>query len=188
MTSEAARLSTLVSQLLDLSRLQAGAAEPRRDWCSVEEIVRETIAALDPPPGKFELRFDRGMPFVRADAAQLERAFANLLANSLRHSEDAPVSVQVSEHGGRIVVRVSNQGPGIPAAELERIFEPFYRGDTRRPHSGSGLGLAIVKGFVEANGGTVHAESLPGQGATFVVDLPVESVPAPRQEPAGSTT
>lgn len=177
-TTEAARLSTLVSQLLDLSRLQAGAAEPRRDWCSVEEIVREAIAQLDAPPEKFEVHFDRGMPFVRADAAQLERAFANLLANSLRHSEGAAVTVQVRETSGRIVVRVSNHGPGIPAAQLERIFEPFYRGDTRRPHSGSGLGLAIVKGFVEANGGSVHAESLPGQGATFVVDLPVERSPA----------
>lgn len=177
-TEEAARLSTLVSQLLDLSRLQAGAAEPRRDWCSIEEIVREAIEQLDSPSEKFAMNFDPETPLVRADAAQLERAFANLLANSVRHSADKPVSVQVHAGRERIVVRVSNQGPGIPSAELSRIFEPFYRGDKQTGHSGSGLGLAIVKGFVEANQGTVRAESLPGQGATFVVELPVESMPA----------
>ncbi len=187
-TEEAARLSTLVSQLLDLSRLQAGAAEPRRDWCSVDEIVREAIAQLDSSAEKFAMNVDPETPLLRADAAQLERAFANLLANSVRHAGDKPVSVQV--HGGRdrIVVRVSNQGPGIPSAELSRIFEPFYRGDHQAGHSGSGLGLAIVKGFVEANGGAVRAESLPGQGATFVVELPVETVPAASGEPAESAS
>ncbi len=177
-TSEAARLSTLVSQLLDLSRLQAGAAQPRRDWCSVEEIIREAIVQLEAPREAFSASFDRSLPLIRADAAQLERAFANLLSNSLRHSEGAPVSVQVAKSTGRIVVRVSNRGPGIPAAELERIFEPFYRAGDDTPHSGSGLGLAIVRGFVEANDGNVRAESLPGQGATFVIELPIESEPA----------
>ncbi|MBJ7354738.1 MAG: DUF4118 domain-containing protein [Thermoleophilaceae bacterium] len=185
-TEEAARLSTLVNQLLDLSRLQAGAAEPRRDWCSVEEIVREAIEQLDAPAEKFNVNFDPDTPLVRADAAQLERAFANLLANSVRHSADKPVSVQVHAGRERIVVRVSNQGPGIPSAELPRIFEPFYRGDQQTGHSGSGLGLAIVKGFVEANDGTVRAESLPGQGATFVVELPIEAMPAASGEPARS--
>ena len=177
-SDETARLSTLVSQLLDLSRLQAGAAEPRRDWCSVDEILRETIQQLGAPEGKIVVGLDHDLPLVRADAAQLERAFANLLANSVRHSVDKPVSVQVHAGRERIVVRVSNQGPGIPSAELSRIFEPFYRGDQQAGHSGSGLGLAIVKGFVEANGGNVRAESLPGQGATFVLELPVEAVPA----------
>lgn len=187
-TEEAARLSTLVSQLLDLSRLQAGAAEPRRDWCSIEEIVREAIEQLGEPAEKFDVAFDPDTPLLRADAAQLERAFANLLANSIRHSVDKPVSVQVHAGRERIVVRVSNQGPGIPGAELSRIFEPFYRGMTRAGHSGSGLGLAIVKGFVEANDGDVRAESLPGQGATFIVELPVERTPAAAGETAGSTS
>jgi two-component system sensor histidine kinase KdpD len=155
--------------------LQAGAAVPHADWCSVEEILREALAQLDPPDQKVQVAFDAGLPLIRADAAQLERAFANLLANSLRHSVDMPVSVQAHASAGRIAIRVSNRGPGIPSAELERIFEPFYRGEDSN-HVGSGLGLAIVKGFVEANGGHVLAESLPGQGATFVVELPVEMV------------
>lgn len=180
-TGEAARLGALVSQLLDLSRLEAGAAEPHSDWCSIEEIVREAIAQMDRDE-VFEVAFERGLPLLRADAAQLERAFANLLSNSLRHAEGKPVSVQVRETTGRIVVRVSNQGPGIPVTELERIFEPFYRAGERGTHSGSGLGLAIVKGFVEANGGSVRAESLPGQGATFSVELPIERAPAAAPE------
>lgn len=176
-TSEAARLSTLVSQLLDLSRLQAGAAEPRRDWCSIEELVRESVRGLQLSPEIVEATFEDSLPLVRADAAQLERAFANLIANAVRHSGAEPVQVNAHETNGRIVVRVSNRGPAIPAEELDRIFEPFFRGRDAAPAGGSGLGLAIVKGFVEGNDGSVHAESLPGQGATFIVELPIEPAP-----------
>ena len=72
-------------------------------------------------------------------------------------------------------MRVVDRGPGVPAVERDRIFEPFYRGDSRNGHRGSGLGLAIVRGFIEANGGRVWVESLPGQGSTFVVELPLEN-------------
>jgi len=83
--------------------------------------------------------------------------------------------------GDRLIVRVVDRGPGIPPAQLERVFEPFYRAGTARGgRRGSGLGLAIARGFVEANGGTLHVESLPGQGATFVFELPLErSAPTP---------
>ena len=183
-TAEAARLSTLVDQLLDLSRLQAGAAAPHRDWCSLEEIVREVVAQLGIEQGKITVSFTEDFPLVRADAAQLERAFANLLGNSLRYSLDKPVSVQGFESGRGVTVRVSNRGPGIPHERIERIFEPFYQVE-QSGHAGSGLGLAIVKGFVEGNGGAVRAESLPGQGATFVVELPVDGA---RDEPPVAST
>ncbi|MGH2907125.1 MAG: sensor histidine kinase, partial [Solirubrobacterales bacterium] len=176
-TEEAARLSTLVDQLLDLSRLQAGAATPRRDWCSVEEIVREAAEQLDPPrgdpPATVQIDFASDMPLVLADAAQLENSFANLLRNAVRHAAGAPVRVQGHATAEAVSITFSNQGPGIDPAELTRIFEPFYQG-AGASHAGSGLGLAIVKGFVEANGGTVHAESLPGRGATFIVELPLD--------------
>ena len=94
-----------------------------------------------------------------------------------------PVKVRARVGGGRMIVRVIDRGPGIPPERLERIFEPFYRDDERRAHPGSGLGLAIVRGFVEANGGRVWAESLPGQGTAFVVELPL---PAPRSRRRGS--
>jgi two-component system sensor histidine kinase KdpD len=175
---EAERLNSLVEKLLDLSRLQAGAAEPRPDWVSVDEILREAASALDPAGKRFALAIDANLPLIRADGAQLERAFANLMENAARYSGSEPVSVRARVVGERLMVRVVDRGPGIPAPELTRIFEAFYR----RPggtHTGSGLGLAIVKGFVEANGGRVWAESLPGQGTSFVVALPLEPARVP---------
>jgi two-component system, OmpR family, sensor histidine kinase KdpD len=171
-TAEASRLSRLVDKLLDLSRLQAGAAEPRRDWCSIDEVLRAAVDELG-ADGDFELAIEGDLPLLRADAVQLERAFVNLLENGRRYSSGLPVTVRASSTGDRITVRVVDHGPGIASAELGRIFEPFYRASDGSEHDGSGLGLAIVKGFVEANGGKVSARSLPGQGTTFVVDLPV---------------
>ena len=169
-TSESARLAQLVDKLLELSRLQAGAAEPHRDWCSVEEVLREAAASTGLPDDRLRLSVDRDLPLILADGAQLERAFANLLENAARHSGAEPVSVRARVSGGRLLVRVVDRGPGIALADRERIFEPFFRG---RDGGGSGLGLAIVRGFVEANGGHVHVESLPGQGSSFVVELPL---------------
>jgi K+-sensing histidine kinase KdpD len=194
---EASRMSRLVDKLLDLSRLQGGAAEPRAEWCSVDEVLRVAIDET-PHAAGWSVGIDPQLPLIRADAAQLERAFANLLENAARHGGDHPVAVRaravggtVGGVGGRLLVRIVDRGPGIPESERERIFEPFYRGGGSEAggarsadddHTGSGLGLAVVRGFVEANGGRVWAESLPGQGATFVVELPLaadaaESVP-----------
>jgi two-component system, OmpR family, sensor histidine kinase KdpD len=186
---EAQRLSRLVDKLLDLSRLEARTAEPRVEWCSVEEVVQAAIDELALPAGTFSLSIDADLPLIRADAAQLERAFANLLENSARHAGGHPVSVRARAVGPRIIVRIVDRGPGIPAAEKARIFEPFYQAteELHNGHRGSGLGLAIVRGFVEANGGRVWVESLPGQGATFVVELPLEPVAAPPPAAAPGT-
>jgi two-component system, OmpR family, sensor histidine kinase KdpD len=171
---EAERLSALIDKLLDLSRLQSGRAEPRRDWTSLEEVV---LAARDELPEHIDVRIsvEPDVPPIRADAAQLERAFANLLENAWRYSDGLPVSVHVRRAGRHVVARVVDQGPGIARAEQTRIFEPFYRGSQpgQRRWGGSGLGLAIVKGFVEANGGTVAVDSLPGQGTSFVISFDV---------------
>jgi len=179
---EAQRLSRLIDDLLDLSRLEADAAEPNREWCSVEEVVRAAIDDLGHPAGAFKLAIDNDLPPVKADAAQLERAFANLLQNAQRHSGGHPVSVRARDVGGRILLRVVDRGPGIPQAQRERIFEPFYRSGTKTTgHRGSGLGLAIVRGFVEANGGKVWVESLPDQATSFVVELPLEAPQAAKR-------
>jgi two-component system sensor histidine kinase KdpD len=175
---ESRRLARLVDQLLDLARLESGTAEPREDWTSLEEVIR---AAVDDTgaPGRVRLSIAADLPLIRADAAQLQRAFANLIENALRYSDDHPVSVRARISGGRILMRVVDQGPGIPIAEQERIFTPFYRAPGA-PGQGSGLGLAIVRGLVQANGGHVRVESLPGQGTSFVVDLPLPaSAPVP---------
>jgi two-component system, OmpR family, sensor histidine kinase KdpD len=171
---EAERLSALIDKLLDLSRLQSGRAEPRREWTSLEEVVLAAREALAEPV-EVRISADPDLPPIRADAAQLERAFANLLENASRYSGGLPVSVHLRRTGSRVVARVVDQGPGIRRAEQSRIFEPFYRGSppARHRRSGSGLGLAIAKGFVEANGGTISVDSLPGQGTSFVISFEV---------------
>jgi two-component system, OmpR family, sensor histidine kinase KdpD len=202
---ETRRLSRLVDNLLDLSRLEAGAAEPRRDWTSVEELIRAALRELAAGTEEFTLSIDRDLPLVSVDPAQMERAFVNVLENARRHSGGHPVSVRAravrslagasrrpaatdgdGEHldgnrpaGDRVIVRVVDRGPGIPPAQLERVFEPFYRAGTPGgEHRGSGLGLAIARGFAEANAASLHVESLPEQGATFVFELPLEVAPA----------
>ena len=172
--AESARLSKLVDQLLDLSRLEGGHAQPRPDWCSIEEIVTSAVEDLGERAGLVKVALDPDIPFVRADPAQLERAIANLLDNAVRFSVDDHALVRGRALRDRVAIRVVDRGPGVPHGELERIFEPFYQGPDDRPHEGSGLGLAIVRGLVEVNGGRVWAESMPGQGTTFVIELPLE--------------
>jgi two-component system sensor histidine kinase KdpD len=197
---ETQRLSRLVDNLLDLSRLEAGAAEPRREWVSVDELIRASVAEVGAPPQDFSLSIDMDLPLVRIDAVQMERALVNVMENARRHSGGHPVSVRARAvrslgsarraapvapdegdepasraRGDRVIVRIVDRGPGIPPAQLERVFEPFYRAGTPGgEHRGSGLGLAIARGFTESNGGTLHVESLPGQGATFVFELPLD--------------
>ncbi len=174
--SEGERLASLVEKLLDLSRLQAGSARPSREWVSVEDVVLAARDGLRQPHPEVRLAIPDALPPVRADAAQLERAIANLLENACRYAAAGPVSVNARHSGATVIIDVVDQGPGIPQAELERIFEPFYRGPGAGDSgwSGSGLGLAIARGFVEAGGGTLQAQSLPGQGTHFSVTLPLE--------------
>jgi two-component system, OmpR family, sensor histidine kinase KdpD len=170
-SSESERLDRLVANLLDLSRLQSGSAEPRSDWVSPEECARAAVASAGEPGRAVGVSIDGEVPLIQADAAQLERAIANVVDNAVRHGGDGPVSVRVHSTGPRVLVRVSDRGPGIPREELERIFEPFHRLENGAG-GGSGLGLAIARGFVEANGGRLRAESAPGRGTTFIVDMP----------------
>jgi K+-sensing histidine kinase KdpD len=169
---EGERLSHLVENLLDMSRLDAGTAEPHREPIDLAEVLDSArTAAVD--PDSIRLAIESDLPMVDADAAQLERAFENLFDNAIRHSGGKPVQARSRKVGDAVVVRVVDQGPGIPENEWQRIFEPFQRGDDGRDKAGSGLGLAIVKGFVEANRGEIRIESMPGQGTSFVVTFPV---------------
>ena len=155
---EGERLSHLVENLLDMSRLETGKAEPHRepvDLTEVLEAARDGVAE----PESIRLGLDAELPLVDADAAQLERAFANLLENAVRYGSGRPVLIRSRLVGGDIVVRVVDQGPGISERDRQRIFEPFQRGEAA--NAGSGLGLAIARGFVEANGGEIAVESLP---------------------------
>jgi K+-sensing histidine kinase KdpD len=184
--AESTRLSRLVDKLLDLSRLEGGHAQPRPDWCSIEEVVTAAVEDLGERGELVRVSLDRDLPLVRADAAQLERALANLLDNAVRFSGGEQALVRARPLRDRVAIRVVDRGPGVPQVDLERIFEPFYQGAGDRPHEGSGLGLAIVRGLVEVNGGRVWAESTPGQGTTFVVELPLEPLAAPAPVAQGS--
>jgi len=178
--TEAGRLDAVIDKLLDLSRLEAGSAAPREDWCEIGELLHaatEDVERRDPGGGTFTFALHGELPLVRADPAQIERVFVNLLENARRYSAGRPVSVRAKVVGERLIVRIVDQGPGIPSADQRHVFEPFFRVVTadraHTTHGGSGLGLAIAKGFVEANGGRIWVESVPGQGSSFVVELPV---------------
>jgi two-component system, OmpR family, sensor histidine kinase KdpD len=172
--SETERLSRLVENLLDLSRLQAGRAEPTLSWSSIEEIVRAAVDSVSAGDEHFDIALDEGLPPLKCDPTQLERALANVLENSARFADDRRVNVSANATGRWLTLRVSDHGPGIASEELERIFEPFHR-SIGEPAGGSGLGLAIARGFVEANGGRLRAESVSGDGSTFVFQLPLPS-------------
>jgi two-component system sensor histidine kinase KdpD len=180
---ESVRLAKLVDDLLDLSKIQAGAVAPRPDWCDLSDVVASAVAHL-PDTQPIELALPLDLPLVQADAAQLERVFSNLLENAIKFSPPgAPVRITGGVAGDRVTVRITDRGRGIPAQQRARVFEPFFRGRTDRSPvaagSGSGLGLAIVKGFVEANGGRILLQTGTDQGTSFAVSFPVARQPAP---------
>jgi K+-sensing histidine kinase KdpD len=168
--AEGNRLSRLVENLLDMSRLEAGKADPHREAVDLAEVLDAAREGVS-DPAAVRLAIDPDLPMVEADAAQLERAFANLIENAIRYGAGRPVSARSRVVEDKVVVRVVDQGPGIPERDWQRIFAPFQRGDDAK--TGTGLGLAIARGFVEANGGEIAIESLPGQGTSFVVSLPL---------------
>ncbi|HUB75640.1 MAG TPA: ATP-binding protein, partial [Solirubrobacteraceae bacterium] len=176
----ATRLSRLVEKLLDLSLLQAGGAARQHESFSLEDVIHEAAAhvASEGALAPLRISIDEDLPSLAGDPGQIERAFANLLENAARYSGGKPVAVRAHAAGERVRVRIVDQGPGIRQSELERIFLPFYRSPGDLPgHQGSGLGLAIARGFIELAGGRVTAESLPGQGTTFTVELPLAPSP-----------
>jgi two-component system sensor histidine kinase KdpD len=184
---EGERMADLVEKLLDLSVLQAGRAAPRQEWLSVTEVIEAARDGLDPRAARMVRIFsDPDLPEIRGDAAQLERVIANLLENAARFSPTVTVNARAA--ADKVVISVVDQGPGISPADRERIFEPFYRASSDT--AGSGLGLAIARGFVEAGGGSIRVDSHPGQGASFVVSLPLDPpappapAPTPTPEPA----
>jgi two-component system sensor histidine kinase KdpD len=172
---DAERLGRLVGDLLDLSRLEAGGAEPDAEVWALDELVRDAVHDL---PGSDRVDLVGESPLVNVDAVQIQRVLANLVENALKFSpQDAHVHVRITATRQEAIVRIVDQGPGLEEGELDRVFEPFYRSGSDQ-RSGAGLGLAIARGFAAANGGRLWAESKPGQGATFALALPVVDVPA----------
>ena len=173
------RLTELVTNLLDLSRLQAGVLPVLRAPVGLDDVVSRALDHADQAgAGDVEVDVPPDLPEVVADAGLLERVIANLVQNALRYSPAGqPVRLAGSAHGDRVELRVIDRGPGIPADAVATLFEPFQRhGDTPGPGAGVGLGLAIARGFTTAMGGTVTADETPGGGATLVVTLQAADV------------
>lgn len=174
--TEGARLARLVDDLLDLSKIEARAVEPRADWCDLHDVVASAAAQLV-GASALEFGLPPDLPLVRADAAQLERVFSNLIENAIKFSPSgAPVRITGGAGGGRVTVRVIDTGRGIPPQHRARVFEPFFRG-RGAADPGSGLGLAICRGFVEANGGKITLQTGADRGTSFAVTFPVPRQP-----------
>ena len=179
-----ARLNRLVQNLLDLSRLEAGHLKPSPDWHDLRDVIagaRQNLGrVLAAHPVTLDLPAD--LPPVRLDAVLTEQIFVNLLGNAAMHTPaGTPVTVRARLAGGRLVLEVADQGPGLPPGEAARWFEKFQRGPAAAA-GGTGLGLSLVKGFAEAQGGTVAAANQPGGGAVFTVRLPAAPLPPMPEE------
>jgi two-component system sensor histidine kinase KdpD len=170
---ETDRLTNLVGNLLDMSRVHANAVTPALRPTSLDEVVPAAVDSLGPRAKTIEIDVPDDVPAVDADPALLERVVANLVDNALTHAGDAPVHVEAGSIGDRVLLRVVDRGPGIPPADRERVFHPFQRLDDtgRRRGTGVGLGLAVARGFIQAMGGELTIEDTPGGGTTMVVEL-----------------
>jgi two-component system sensor histidine kinase KdpD len=172
------RLTALVTNLLDMSRLQSGTVEARQDIVDVQDAVESAIGELS-EPARVRLSLAAGLPPVQADTGLLDRVLTNVLENALRHAPGRQeVVVRGAATGTSVQLRVVDRGSGVPESAKDLIFAPFQRyGDAPRG-SGVGLGLAVAKGLMEAMGGTITAEDTPGGGLTIVLELPRAAVQA----------
>jgi len=170
------RLDRSVGNLLDLSRLEAGAALPVQELWTVDGLFARALEAIGLEGERIAVELPDDSPPINVDAAQVEHALVNLLENALKFSSPTdPVEMRAESSRDNVIVRITDHGPGIPAHEQRLVFEPFHG-------VGTGLGLAIARGFVELNGGRIWVESEVGHGTTFAVAFP--SVRTREQVPA----
>ncbi|MDE2363715.1 MAG: sensor histidine kinase KdpD [Hyphomicrobiales bacterium] len=185
---ETGRLSRFVANLLDMSRIEAGGLKARRDWVDVADVVRSAVARCRKafPNARLRVSLAADLPFARGDARLLEQVLFNLLDNAQKYGGDGESAIHARREGEDLILSVTDEGPGVKPADLDRIFEKFYRGgrsDGRK--AGTGLGLSICRGLVEAMGGVIIAQSPAARrrGTRIVVRLPaVEPPPLPGAE------
>jgi len=172
------RLAALVDNLLDSSRLAAGAVTPLLAPVGYDEVAVRALAGLE-GAARVKVDIDETLPDVLADTGLLERVVANVVDNALRYAGGAPIVLRASAYNDRVELRIVDTGPGVPKREREELFAPFRRlgaaPSDRDGGSGVGLGLSVARGFTEIMGGTLTAEDTPGGGLTVVISLPQAS-------------
>lgn len=178
--SESERLSRLVANLLDLTRLDSGAMVPEKAWVPVEEIAHSALARVEETLAgrRVELELPEQVLLVPVDPVLVEQALVNLLENAVKYGPPgAPIELRVRGAQGAASFEVSDRGPGLPPGEEERVFEKFYRVPDSSRAGGAGLGLTVARAIVRAHGGAITAENRLGGGATFRFEIPIEGVP-----------
>ncbi|MDP1825840.1 MAG: sensor histidine kinase KdpD [Archangium sp.] len=176
---EAERLERMVRNLLDMTRVQAGALSVKKEWVPVDELIGSARSRLDKAlEGRaVTVRTAPEVPFLQVDPVLFEQVLFNLLDNAAKYTpKGSPLEVEVTRGSLGARVLVMDRGPGVRPEEAERLFDKFFRG-AQHGVAGAGLGLAICRGIVTAHGGLIHAEERAGGGASFVVDLPIEGTP-----------
>ncbi|WP_433249016.1 DUF4118 domain-containing protein [Actinomadura nitritigenes] len=174
------RLDRLVANLLDMSRLQAGVLGMAARPLALDEVVPRALDEIGAAAEHVRVAIPGDLPEAEADPALLERVLVNLISNALRyHPPGPPVLITAGSLRDRVELRIADRGPGIPAADRDRVFQPFQRLDDRDNHAGVGLGLALARGLTEAMGGELIPEDTPGGGLTMIVVLPVREKGTP---------
>jgi two-component system sensor histidine kinase KdpD len=185
---EARRMGALVSNLLEMARIESGEVKLRSHWHPFEEVVGSALKAAHPALANHNvaLKLPRDLPLVEFDATLIERVLYNLVENACKYTPPgSTVTVAADVAGGNLVVSVSDNGPGIPGGQEESIFEKFTRGTRESTTPGVGLGLAISRAIVEAHGGRISARNGPAGGAVFTFTLPLGTPPETPGEDAG---
>jgi two-component system sensor histidine kinase KdpD len=180
----ASRLNRLVSNLLDMTRLESGNVKPRLDWCDAADLINVSLRQNERELSHhhIELSLQQPLPLVKMDFVLIEQALNNLLLNAAHYTPPGTtVEVKASAAPEELTISVADHGPGLPPESLPHVFDKFYR-VPGAPAGGTGLGLSIVKGLVEAHGGRVEARNRPGGGAEFSIHLPMVANPAPALE------
>jgi two-component system sensor histidine kinase KdpD len=166
----------MVNNLLDITKLESGQVQVKKDWVAVEEIVEAAISHMEEQMGSRPLSVDLPEQWVHVDPVLLDQALVNLLDNALKFSPPgSAIRIRGAVRDGAFRLQVEDEGPGIPPGEEELIFEKLYRGTGGALAPGAGLGLAICRAIAEAHGGTVTAGNQPGGGARLTISLPLEN-------------
>jgi two-component system sensor histidine kinase KdpD len=175
---EACRLERLVNNLLDLTKLEGGRVQLKKEWVPLEEVVGSAVSHLEEQLGDRPLRLRIEEAWVPLDPVLIEQALVNLLDNALKFSPPgSPLEIRGWVAEGWAQLRVADEGPGFGAGEEERVFEKLVRGSRSPSVPGAGLGLAICRGIAQAHGGTIRASAAPGGGAQVTLALPIEGTP-----------